>query len=171
MPLQRSSISKQGGSDLPLLKLLRMIVAVAAVAAVTFAGEAFLRLFSGTFAAPALARCCVRRFNATAAQQHLKSRGALTCGRSSSYASSPPSPSPLTLTHAAACVVSMPLQRSSISKQESAYLPSLKLLRIVIAFTAVAADTVAVADDPRARYCVRRFNAVAAHQPFKAGGL
>ena len=64
MPLQRSSISKQGGSDLPLLKLLRMIVAVAAVAAVTFAGEAFLRLFSGTFATDALA-----------SQQHVKAGG------------------------------------------------------------------------------------------------
>ena len=74
-----------------------------------------------------------------------------------------PSPLPLTLTHAAACVVSIPLQRSSISTQESAYLLSLKLLRIVVAVTAVI-----VAVDALARCCVRRFNALAAQQHLKA---
>ena len=70
------------------------------------------------------------------------------------------------LTHAAACVVSMLLQCSSISKQGGSDLPSLKLLRIVVAVTAVT-----VAADALARCCVRRFNAVAAQQHVKAGGL
>ena len=75
MLLQRSSISKQGGSDLPSLELLRIIITVAAVSAVTFAGEAFLRLFLGTFAADAHSRCSVHRFNALATQQHVKAGG------------------------------------------------------------------------------------------------
>ena len=73
---------------------------------------------------------------------------------------------PLTLTHAAACVVSMLLQRSSISKQVGSGLRSLKLLRFVDAIAFVT-----VADDAHARCCVRRFNATAAQQHVKAGGL
>ena len=41
------------------------------------------------------------------------------------------------LTHAAACVISMLLQGSSISKQGGSGLPSLSLLRIIVAVTAV----------------------------------
>ena len=62
------------------------------------------------------------------------------------------------LTHAAVCVVSMLLQRISLSKQGGSGLPSLKLLRIVVAVNAVTP-------------CVRRFNALAAQQHVKAGGL
>ena len=52
-------MSKQGGSDLQSLELLRNIVAVTAVA----------------IADADHARCCVHRFNATAAQQHVKAGG------------------------------------------------------------------------------------------------
>ena len=62
-----------------------------------------------------------------------------TCHRSRSCASSSPSlqmPSPMMLTHAAACDVLMLLQRSSISEEGGAHLTSLSLLCIIVAVAA-----------------------------------
>ena len=124
MLLQGGSISMQGGSGLPSLTLLRIIVAGemthAAACVIGQCREALAcrRSRSCASSSPSppspfpmmLTHAARASFQCRCRAAVSQSREALACRRSRSCASSspsPPTPFPMMLTHAAACVISM----------------------------------------------------------------